>query len=162
MKARTLHWKRAVYTVLFTLLLSVAGVTNAFAQQRVAKNDIRSFKVDSKKGIALGNEVSASSASNFAPQTAKNVITNRYDNIEDDESMWTTYDLQSNGWCSNRMYQLPNGSVGVVATFSHDFNQSASDRGTGYNFYNAETGEWMDQPEARVESMRTGWPSIAQ
>ena len=162
MKARTLHWKRAVYTVLFTLLLSVAGVTNAFAQQRVAKNDIRSFKVDSKKGIALGNEVSASSASNFAPQTAKNVITNRYDNIEDDESMWTTYDLQSNGWCSNRMYQLPNGSVGVVATFSHQFSQSATDRGTGYNFYNAETGVWQEQPEARIEDMRTGWPSIAQ
>ena len=130
MKVRTLHWKRAVYTVLFTLLLSVAGVTNAFAQQRVAKNDIRSFKVDSKKGIALGNEVSASSASNFAPQTAKNVITNRYDNIEDDESMWTTYDLQSNGWCSNRpakgMPYFSTSAVSVIpvsSVLSNSFTQ---------------------------------------
>ena len=74
--------------------------------------------------------------------------------------MWTTYDLQSNGWCSNRMYQLPNGSVGVVASFSHDFYQTAYDRGTGYNFYNGE--EWQEQPEGRVEDMRTGWPTIEQ
>ena len=32
MKVRILHWKRAAFAVLFTLLLSVAGVTNALAQ----------------------------------------------------------------------------------------------------------------------------------
>jgi hypothetical protein len=57
------------------------------------------------------------------------------------------------------MYQLPDGSVGVVATMSHEPNQSASDRGTGYNFYNGE--EWQEMPETRIESMRTGWPTIA-
>ena len=160
MRTTTLQLKRAFLSVQFILLLSVAGVTNAFAQQRVAKNDIRSFKVDSKKGVALGNEVSTQSFSKIAPQTSKNVSVNRYDDIEDNETMWTTYDLQSNGWCSNRMYQLPNGSVGVVATFSHLYNQMASDRGTGYNFYNGE--EWQEQPEGRVEDMRTGWPTIAQ
>jgi hypothetical protein len=59
------------------------------------------------------------------------------------------------------MYALENGSAAVVATFSHEPNQSASDRGTGYNFFNGETEEWMDMPEERVESMRTGWPTIA-
>ena len=143
------------------LSLSLALGFSAFAQQRVAKNDIRSSKMSAKKVAAVGNE-KINPATNFAPQTAKSVVVNRYQDAEDGETMTTTYDLQSNSWCSNRMYQLPNGSVGVTATFSHEANQIATDRGTGYNFYNAETGEWLDQPEARVESMRTGWPSIAQ
>ena len=145
------------------LLLSLSLVLgfSAFAQQRVAKNDIRSSKMSAKKVASVGNE-KINPATNFAPHTAKSVVVNRYQDAEDGETMTTTYDLQSNSWCSNRMYQLPNGSVGVTATFSHEANQTASDRGTGYNFYNAETGEWMDQPEARVESMRTGWPTIAQ
>ena len=163
MQTSTLQLKRVVLPALFTLLLSMAGVTNAFAQQRVAKNEIKSFKVDSKMGVALGNEVSTRSASNFAPQTAKSVIANRYDDVEDVETMWTYYDLQSNGWVSNRMFQLPNGSVAVAATMSHiaSFGGGA-DRGTGYNFYNAEMGQWQDMPETRVEEVRTGWPTIAQ
>ena len=162
MKTKILHSRRAFLPVLFTLLLSIAGVMNAFSQDRIAKSDIQSFNVDSKMGVALGNEVSPSSASYFAPQTAKSVVANRYDDIEDGETMWTYYDLQSNGWCSNRMYQLPNGSVAVAATMSHQPNLYASDRGTGYNFYNAETYQWQDMPQARVEDMRTGWPTIAQ
>ena len=161
MKKTFLPLKKAVLSTLLALLC-MAGVTNAFAQQRIKKSDIRSFRVDSKKGIALGNEVFTPSASNFAPRTAKSAVVNRYDDVEDVETMWTTYDLQSNGWCSNRMYQLPNGSAAVAATMSHEPNQSFADRGTGYNFYNAETGEWLEQPEVRVEQMRTGWPTIAQ
>ena len=160
MKTIILHFQRAFLPILFTLLVCVAGVTNAFAQQRVAKNDIKSFKVDSKIGVALGNEVSTPSVSNFAPQTAKSVVANRYQDIEDGETMWTYYDLQSNGWVSNRMYQLPNGSVAVAATMSHQPSSAGSDRGTGYNFYNGT--EWLEQPEERIESMRTGWPTIAQ
>ena len=145
------------------LSLSLALGFSAFAQQRVAKNDLKSFQMSAKKVAAVGNEKSTPAAANFAPQTAKSVVVNRYQDAEDGETMWTNYDLQSNSWCSNRMYQLPNGSVGVTATFSHEPNQTASDRGTGYNFYNAETGEWLDQPEARVEgTYRTGWPTIAQ
>ena len=144
------------------LSLSLALGFSAFAQQRVAKNDLKSFQMSAKKVAAVGNEKSNPAAANFAPQTAKSVVVNRYQDAEDGETMWTNYDLQSNSWCSNRMYQLPNGSVGVTATFSHEPNQQATDRGTGYNFYNAETGEWLEQPEARVESMRTGWPTIAQ
>ena len=145
------------------LLLSLSLVLGfcAFAQQRVAKNDIRKATMSAKK-VALGNETVTPTAASFAPQTAKSVVVNRYNDLEDAETILTTYDLQSNHFCSNRMYQLPNGSVGIVATQSHQSNQSASDRGTGSNFYNAETGEWGEIPESRVESMRTGWPTIAQ
>ena len=143
------------------LSLSLTLGISAFAQQRIAKNDIRQFTANAKK-VAVGNEKTNPTATHFAPQTAKSVVVNRYNDMSDWETMLTTYDLQSNHFCSNRMYQLPNGSVGIVATLSHEANQSASDRGTGYNFYNAETGEWGDMPEERVEPMRTGWPTIAQ
>ena len=142
------------------LSLSLALGFSAFAQQRVAKADRQVFKADKNK-VLVGKETVAPSAAQFAPQTAKSVVMNRYqDELEYTNAMETTYDLQSNSFCSNRMYQLPDGSVGTVATFSHEANLSASDRGTGYNFY--KDGEWLDMPEARVEEFRTGWPTIAQ
>ncbi len=97
------------------LSLSLALGFCAFAQQRVAKNEIRQFTANAKK-IAMGNENINSTAVNFAPQTAKSVVVNRYNDMSDWETMLTTYDLQSNHFCSNRMYQLTNGSVGIVAT----------------------------------------------
>ena len=141
------------------LSLSLALGFSAFAQQRVAKNDSRATQMKAEK-IAVGNEKINPAMANFAPQTAKSVVVNRYQDLEDGETMVTTYDLQSNTFCSNRMYELDNGSAAVVATFSHEPNQTASDRGTGYNFYNG--SEWQDMPEARVEPMRMGWPTIAQ
>jgi hypothetical protein len=140
------------------LSLSLALGFSAFAQQRVAKNDIRQATASAKK-VAVGKENVNATATNFAPQTAKSVVINRLNEIEDGETMTTTYDLQSNHYCSNRMYQLPDGSVAIAATMSHEFNQSASDRGTGYNFYKG--GEWGPMPESRIEDFRTGWPSIA-
>ena len=140
------------------LSLSLALGFSAFAQQRVARNDIRQATASAKK-VAVGKEIVNSSA-NFTPQSPKSVVVNRYQDIEDSETMMTTYDLQSNHYCSNRMYQLTDGSVSIVATMSHQPNQQATDRGTGYNFYKG--GEWGPQPETRIEDFRTGWPSIAQ
>ena len=140
------------------LSLSLALGFSAFAQQRVAKNDLRQATVSAKK-VAVGNEKTNPSVANFAPQTAKSVVVNRYGDIDDYETISTTYDLQSNHYCSNRMYQLPDGSAGIVATMSHQPNQVASDRGTGYSFYDGT--EWHTNEE-RIEPMRTGWPTIAQ
>ncbi|MBR3427319.1 MAG: T9SS type A sorting domain-containing protein [Bacteroidales bacterium] len=148
------------------LSLSLALGFSAFAQQRVIKNDVRKAEAKVEKSFA-GKEAAAETASNFAPQSAQSVVTNRYQNMEYAETMWTHYDLQSNLFVANRMFQLPNGSVAVTATMSHqESNQSVSDRGTGYNFYNANEADWesawLEQPEARLESFQTGWPSIAQ
>lgn len=87
------------------------------------------------------------------------------DNSYSEEVMYTTYDLQSNGQVANRMYHREDGSVAVVAMMSHDYDQSASDRGTAYNFFDGSS--WGDYPYERAEAnatgydMRTGWPSIA-
>jgi len=141
------------------LSLSLALGFSAFAQQNVAKDELRSAQASAKKQLA-GKETNMNSAAQFAPQTSRSVVVNRYDGIDDGYTMDTYYDLQSNQYVANRMYQMADGSVAVTATMSHEANQTASDRGTGYNFYNGE--EWQDMPEERVEPFKTGWPSIAQ
>lgn len=140
----------------FLLSLGLVLGFSAFAQNRVMKNDAQKA-VANGKIVAVGTEMTTE-ASTYAPQAAKSVVISRYDDLEDAETMYTYYDLQSNQYVANRMYQLPNGNVAVTATMSHEANQSATDRGTGYNFYN---GEWNDMPETRVEPFKTGWPSIA-
>ena len=142
------------------LLLSLSLILgfSTFAQQRILKNDVQMATAYYKEA-AIGKEVSIDNVP-FVPQSAKSIVVNRYDNLSDAETMWTTYDLQSNQYVANRMYQLSNGSVNTVATMSHQYNQTASDRGTGYNYYNG--SYWQNQPNARVESFKTGWPAIAQ
>lgn len=142
------------------LLLSLGLVLGfgAFAQRQVIKNDLVESQAYGKVQ-AIGKDM-PTEASTFAPQSAKSVVTNRYEELEDYITMWTHYDLQSNHYVANRMYQLPNGSVAAVATMSHEDNQTASDRGTGYNFFDG--NDWNDMPENRVEPFKTGWPSIAQ
>ena len=142
----------------FLLSLGLILGLGAFAQEQVMKNDLRE-DVANAKVAAMGKEV-GTDASTYAPQAATPVVVNRYSDYADAKTMVTYYDLQSNQYVANRMYQLPNGSIGIVATMSHENNQTASDRGTGYNFFNGE--EWLDMPEARIEAFKTGWPSIAQ
>lgn len=69
----------------------------------------------------------------------------------------TTYDLQSNASVQNRIYKSPNGGISAVWTYSQSNDLEALDRGTGYNY---NSGSWSAQPTERLESKRTGWPSI--
>ena len=156
------------------LTLSLALGFGASAQQRMAKDDIRTATASAKKTM-IGKDLVAPTAEQFAPQT-HSVVSNRYENREFATTMWTYYDLQSNHYVANRMYQLPNGSVAATATMSHTpSTTSVPDRGTGYNFFRPgnnkdfTSGEWVfgtvengEGPEDRVESVMSGWPSIAQ
>lgn len=146
------------------LLLSLSLVLgfSAFAQQRVMKNDVRKAEASAKKELA-GKELTPATAASFVSQTPKSVVVNRWEEAEDTETILTFYDLQSNQYVANRMYQLPDGSVAATATMSHEPNQTASDRGTGYNFFDGSDWTAEDLEEmTRVEPFKTGWPSIAQ
>ena len=160
---------------LFLLTLSLALGFSAIAQHRVAKSDIRSGVARDQK-VTVGKETAEPTAAQFAPQ-APVVVSSRYQgDLDYAGTVMTFYDLQSNQFVANRMYQLPNGSVAVTATMSHlTSNSSVPDRGTGYNFYKPmeskefSSGEWIfgtvengEGPEARVESWMSGWPTIAQ
>ena len=70
----------------------------------------------------------------------------------------TTYDLQSNAAVQNRIVLHDDGTISAVWTMSQALNNSWSDRGTGYNFFDGTN--WGMQPFSRLESSRGGWPSI--
>jgi len=145
----------------FLLSLGLILGVSAFAQKPVVKADL-------KQGVATINTEAVGNDINNTPMTFtmqnKSVVV-RDDEFLATETMYTNYDLQSNAFVANRMYQMPDGSVAVAMTMSHEENQSASDRGTGYNFCVGGDNEngWGDQPDARVEgSLRTGWPTITK
>ncbi|MBK7028845.1 MAG: T9SS type A sorting domain-containing protein [Bacteroidales bacterium] len=72
----------------------------------------------------------------------------------------TIYDLQSNGSTPfGRVLMFDDGTMGAVWT--RGMSPTAySDRGTGYNYYDGSS--WSDEPFERIETVRTGWPSLAQ
>lgn len=145
---------KRVFLLSLGLLIGVAG----FAQTRVMKNDIRKDVASMQKTVA-GTEV-LTPAEAFAPQETISIVSTREHDEDVPELIVTTYDLQSNQFVANRMYQLPDGKMAATCTMSHQSNQTASDRGTGYNFYDG--SDWGAMPTARIESIKTGWPSIAQ
>ena len=70
----------------------------------------------------------------------------------------TTYDLPTNGAAKNRLRVYDDGRVSAVWTGSFSTNESFSDRGTFYNFYNGTS--WGTAPTGRIEPVRTGFPEI--
>ena len=149
------------------LLLSLGLVMGlgAFAQVSVHKSLAKPMKVAEMK--ATGNNFAVSS--DFELKGTQSVVANRGEVYVEAEAMYSSYDLQSNAYVANRMYQLKDGSVAVTATMSNEeYDESFPDRGTGYNFAKeGKTGNFSNVPEARIEAnatgedMRTGWPSIA-
>ncbi len=80
--------------------------------------------------------------------------------LEEEVAGNTTYDLQSNGSESARLYVWPSGEVSAVWPFSSSADGSGwPDRGTAYN----RRTDWLQniQPTARIEAnnLRTGFPS---
>ncbi|MBS4060019.1 MAG: T9SS type A sorting domain-containing protein, partial [Bacteroidetes bacterium] len=96
----------------------------------------------------------------FAPNTSiVNAVSRKNANgLEEAVVMITQYDLQTNSSLGNRLYAWPDGSVAATATWGVANAPSFPDRGTGYAFNNGTS--WSPMPTARLESVRSGWPSI--
>ena len=144
--------------VLFLSLILAVGMTG-FAQKDLrVKNDKSNFVKVSNKTMAFGKEA-ATEAAQFTPNAGVPATAHygtRYDARADFETMTTQMDLGANGFVANRMWRFDDGSVGLVGQFP----DNSANRGTGYNFYDG--SEFGDQPEARIEGMRTGWPVYCQ
>lgn len=83
----------------------------------------------------------------------------RYELGTEAQAGMTVYDLQSNtGSPSGRTYLYPDGFMATVWTRGMT-PASYSDRGTGYNYFDGTA--WGDEPFARIETQRTGWPGYA-
>lgn len=67
------------------------------------------------------------------------------------------YDLQTNHSIMNRLVNYGDGKVSAVWTRGVG-NPAFADRGTGYNHFDGNS--WGPEPTIRIESLRTGWPSI--
>jgi spore germination protein YaaH len=68
------------------------------------------------------------------------------------------FDMQTNAALSNRIAKFDDGTMSAVWIHGHD-HPTFPDRGTGYNYFDGIN--WGSQPTARIESEKTGWPSIA-
>ncbi len=155
------------------LLLSLSLVMGlgAFAQQKAVKKSLSAPVKATYEKKALGTEVVEGTYDFVTTRGTQSVVVNEGVDYMEYESMYTTYDLQSNGYVSNRMYQAKNGDVAVTANWSNLENDANFlDRGTGYNFAKGGKtgkGEWYGIPESRAEAnatgadVRTGWPTIA-
>lgn len=77
--------------------------------------------------------------------------------MDDPNTMISRYDLQTNSSDQNRIYMFPDGTIGATAIMAHD--DSYTDRGTGYNYFDGTS--WGALPDVRIENEKCGWPSYA-
>lgn len=78
--------------------------------------------------------------------------------VDADTAGVTTYDLQTNNALCRRIVNLGNGNIIATWTRSTSGNINANDRGTGYNYFTG--GAFGPEPTDRIESERTGWPTV--
>lgn len=129
---------------------------------RTTNKEVLVGKADMRK-VMQGKEISAYAPYNFQATTPMTSTLNRWGNMEEFQTMTTSYDLQSNNYVSNRIVQWGDGSIAATAMFSLSYDANAADRGTGYNItVGGDFGNWGPEPSASIEGERTGWPSIAQ
>ena len=79
--------------------------------------------------------------------------------LDDPSTMMSYYDMQTNvSMSGQRLYYWPSDNTMAAVAMWAKGAYSFADRGTGYNYFDG--NQWGDFPLARVESVRTGWPSI--
>lgn len=135
----------------------MAVAMTGFAQMPVVNDVVKNQTVTVQKPSDL--RISDGSAAQGIQFTMPEHMTQTRD-YETFESMVTNYDLQSNSALGNRIAVWPDNSAAFTATWDPSGSTSFPDRGTGYNFYDPETGIG-DLPAVRQEPMKSGWPSIA-
>ena len=139
----------------------MAVAMTGFAQRNLS-NAAKDFCVTAEKPSAA-RQIDGSAAQGIQFNMAPTMVnaTRDSENYQEFNAMTTNYDLQSNSALGNRIAVWPNGCASFVATWDHSQNTGFPDRGTGYNHYCPDTKGMGDEPEARQEPMKSGWPSIA-
>jgi hypothetical protein len=139
------------------LLLAVGIGTSMLAQNSVNIPNNYGVALPSNKALT-GFEtdlVQKESTTPVKPITGPRVIQKNNDLTETILGA-TTYDLQSNASVQNRL--IYDGTTRAATwTFSEQTPPASPDRGTGYGW---DDGSGWSVNEERVESVRTGWPSL--
>jgi len=137
-----------------SLILSVIALclcVSASPEQRAAVPQALKSKVTECRRVADEN----ANPLNFVPNRYTAAI-----GFPEEEIGYTVYDLQSNS-CSpyGRLCRYDDGTFNAVWTRGTG-PTAYNDRGTGYNYFDGTS--WGEIPAARLESQRTGWPSVAK
>jgi len=140
----------------FTILTSVFIYTHIFAQ--IAPSQIisgtKQASIDDNI-IMSGNEALNLLMTNPNPTTSSQKLSTAFGEVQ---IGLTTYDLQTNASVMDRIIYHADGTISAAWTMSHAWQDTYTDRGTGYNFYNGNTWDFM--PTARLETSRCGWPTL--
>jgi hypothetical protein len=139
------------YLIMKKLILVILGsalVGLGFSQSRPVVSE-------SLRNIAVGKNNQVPSVEGFikTPVLPANKSTI---SIEEETIGSTRYDLQTNTSIQNRIHVFGDGTIGATWTMGFE-DPGFADRGTGYNYYDG--NNWGPEPTARIESIRTGWPS---
>jgi len=134
---------------LLLFVLTIGLGVSVFGQYRPIQRNLNVIGTQSARAI-----------DNFIPgDKPANIYVSNKSVMEDPQPMMTNYDLMTNGSMGqSRLYYWPDGTMAATATWGQDEGSTWADRGTGYNYFDGTT--WGTPPTARVESLRTGWPSI--
>ncbi len=141
---------------LLTLVLSIAAAGFSQKLTPVAKN-VKDISVNRAYRVPVDPVAPMVNYQGVPSGELKNATTRGAET----EIIETVYDLQTNSNLSNRIWAWEDGTVAAVATrgIEEPSGFIFPDRGTGYNYYDGTT--WAPKPNARIESVKTGWPSIA-
>lgn len=143
---------------IFTLLVLLGILYSGYAQQRAPVNRELYNKSVVRKHLSPYDEVAPGQNQNFLSPGV-----NKDGKLLGDETeiIETVYDLQTNTNLANRFWVWEDGTMAAVCTRGVESPAGFAfpDRGTGYNFFDGSA--WGPKPSARIEAVKTGWPSIA-
>lgn len=146
--------KRTVF-ILFTLLLGLS----LLAQQRIPVNrELTKMSITRAfQPVSEVDMVSSASVTHHPGSTKDARIMG-----DETEIIETVYDLQTNAALGGRFIVFNDGTMAAVCTrgVENPSGFAFPDRGTGYNYFNGTS--WGPKPTARIETVRTGWPSVAK
>jgi hypothetical protein len=135
---------------LFVFIFISGNMLNAQPLPHIKANSAinQSVQVDAKTGKII------------LPVTPQTTPTMLQRSFEESYAGLTFYDLQTNASMSRRIVAWEDGTVSLVFTTCTN---NATDRGTGYNYYNGTSFLYgTSEPTPRIESIRTGWPTIGK
>lgn len=138
------------------LLIPVSAILicgTAMAQQNKTLVPIKDKTVANKtaKVSRTESDIMVSGAQAIKPTPANHMRSVALTNVGT-----STYQLQTNNAVQNRIVVNSDGTISAVFTYSAT--GAWADRGTGYVYHNGTS--WSAAPTARIEPVRTGWPSL--
>lgn len=139
--------------LLFAFLISIVSFP-LFSQNRII-SDHPMMNVGVERQFYQFHDAPIAPSQKINPTVSDCKNSNDY---EEHQIGTSWYDLQTNSLTQNRIYKFDDGTISSVWTMGLN-PTNFEERGTGYNYFDGTS--WGSEPVERIESDRTGWPSIA-